>query len=95
MAEVPKTTSLQYLSNISRKTGGMKLIFCMQISKPFYEMMLSILVSMASHDQSTQNNKLEKSLQYLKKMKLTFVLIDIKVFHKLVLSYLMGVTRHA
>ena len=62
MAEVPEPTSLQYLSNISRKTGGMKLIFCVQINKPFYKMMLSILVSMASHDQSTQNNKFEKSL---------------------------------
>ena len=43
------------------------MIFCMQISKPFYKLILSILVSMASLTQSTQNNTFAKSLQYLKK----------------------------
>ena len=59
--------SLQYFCNISRKKEGMKLIFCMQINKPFYKLILSILVSMASLAQSTRNNKFAKSLQYLKK----------------------------
>ena len=45
----------------------MKLIFLMQINKPFYKLILSILVSMASLAQSTRNNKFAKSLQYLKK----------------------------
>ena len=59
--------SLQYFCNISRKKGSMKLIFCMQISKPFYKLIPSILLSMASLAQSTWNNKFTKSLQYLKK----------------------------
>ena len=59
--------SLQYFCNISRKKEGMKLIFCMQINKPFYKLILSILVSMATLAQSTQNNKFAKSLQYLEK----------------------------
>ena len=45
----------------------MKLIFYMQINKPFYKLILSILVNMASLAQSTRNNKFAKSLQYLKK----------------------------
>ena len=39
----------------------------MLINKPFYKLILSILVSVASLAQSTQNNKLAKFLQYLKK----------------------------
>ena len=45
----------------------MKLIFCMQINKTFYKLILSILVSMASLAQSTSNNEFAKSLQYLNK----------------------------
>ena len=45
----------------------MKLIFCMQIYKPFCKLILSILVNMASLAQSTRNNKFAKSLQYLEK----------------------------
>ena len=45
----------------------MKFIFCMQINKPFYKLILSILVSAASLAQSSQNNKFSKSLQYLEK----------------------------
>ena len=52
---------------IKKKKGGMKLIFCMQIYKPFCKLILSILVSMASLAQSTRNNKFAKSLQYLEK----------------------------
>ena len=43
----------------------MNLIFLMQINKPFCKLILSILVSMATLAQSTQNNKFAKSLQYL------------------------------
>ena len=45
----------------------MKLIFCMQIYKPFCKLILSILVNMASLAQSTRNNKFAESLQYLEK----------------------------
>ena len=45
----------------------MKLIFYMQINKPFYKLIPSKLVNMASLAQSTRNIKLAKSLQYLKK----------------------------
>ena len=45
----------------------MKFIFYMQINKPFYKLILSILVNMASLAQSTRNNKFAKSLQYLEK----------------------------
>ena len=45
----------------------MKLIFYMQINKPFYKLVLLILVNMASLAQSTQNSKFAKSLQYLEK----------------------------
>ena len=76
----------------------MKLIFYMQINKPFYKLILSILVNMASLAQSTRNNKFAKSLQYLEKEvrdKVDFAEINFKVFKKVVLSYLMGATRHA
>ena len=45
----------------------MKFIFRMQINKPFYKLILSILVSAAGIVQSSQNNKFSKSLQYLEK----------------------------
>ena len=45
----------------------MKLIFCMQINKPLYKLILSILVKLISLAQSTRNNKFAKSLQYLEK----------------------------
>ena len=45
----------------------MKLIFYMQINKPFYKLVLLILMNMASLAQSTQNSKFAKSLQYLEK----------------------------
>ena len=44
----------------------MKFFFCMQVNKPFYELILSILVSsVAGLAHITQNNKFSKSLQYL------------------------------
>ena len=58
--------------------------------------MLSIVVGKASNAQSTQNNKLAKSLQYLKnKVRDELVQMNIKVFCKLILSYFIDVIRHA
>ena len=66
--ERPKQEVCNTICYILRKKEGVKLFFfCMQISKPFYKLILSILVSMASDTQSTQNNKFPKSFQYLKK----------------------------
>ena len=66
--EVLKTASLQYLCNISRKLGRMKLIFCLQINvKGFFKLILSFYVCAARHAQITQNNKFAISLQHLKK----------------------------
>ena len=59
----------------------MKLIFCIQINikvsyklifntwgiKVSYKVILSLLMGMIKHSQSTQSNKLAISLQYLKK----------------------------
>ena len=39
----------------------------LQINKPFYKFILSILVNMISLAQSTRNNKFAKFLQYLEK----------------------------
>ena len=43
------------------------MIFYMEINKPSYKLILSILVNIASLVQSTRNNKFAKSLQYLEK----------------------------
>ena len=66
---MPKVTNeiFAYLSNISRRVWGMKLIFCLQMNtKAFYKIIVSIWVCVPRHAQSTQN-KFELSLQYLKK----------------------------
>ena len=68
MSKVSKTTSLQYLSNISRKRQGIDIIFCLKIViKVFYKLIPSLLVTIARHAQSTENKKFAISLQYLKK----------------------------
>ena len=55
-----------YLSNISMKTWGIKLIFCLFIYKDvFYKLIVILQVCLARHTQSTQNNKITISLQYL------------------------------
>ena len=67
LVQIPKVTSLQYFSIISRKTWGMKLIFWLQINtNAFYMLIVSLWVCVARHVQSTQNNKFAISLQYLK-----------------------------
>ena len=73
----------------------MKLTFCMQINKPFYKLMLSILASMASLAQSTRKKKFAKSLQYLEKEvrdEIDFSRYKLQGIQMLVLSYLMGAT---
>ena len=53
----PKLTSLPLLCSISRNTWRMKLIFCLQINKGFFKLILSFLVRLARHAQITQNNE--------------------------------------
>ena len=43
------------------------LIFCLQINKGFFKLLLSFYVCVARHPRITQNNKFAVSLQYLKK----------------------------
>ena len=48
-----------YLCNISRKTWGMNLLFCLQINtKVFYKVLLSVWMCVNSLAQSTHNNKI-------------------------------------
>ena len=62
MLKVPKITIFQNHCNLSRKRGGMKLIFWMQINiKLFYKLMLSTLVDKASQAQSILYRKFAKS----------------------------------
>ena len=73
----PKVASLQCLYNISKKKLKMKHAYnhqsFLQVNfntsgiKVFYKMMLSLLMGMIKHSQSTQSNKFAISLQYLTK----------------------------
>ena len=59
---------------------------------------LLILVDMARPAQITQNNEFAKSLQCFKK-ELSYkvdvsMLVNIKVFYKLIVLFLMGLARH-
>ena len=72
----------------------MELIFCMQITiQLFYKFVLSVLVGMVSHSQSTQNNKIAIFLHYLKKEVRNevdvFVQVNIKDFYMFILSYFL------
>ena len=67
MPKVFKIRSLHYLCNIFRKMRGMKLIFCMKITAEIlFKLIVSLWVCLARHTQSNQNNKLARSMQYLK-----------------------------
>ena len=83
----------------------MKMIFCMQINikvdfntlgiKVSYKVILSLLIDMINHSQSTQSNKFAISLQYLKKEIRNGVhFYKHQSFYKLALSFLMEVARH-
>ena len=102
MPKVPEITSLQYLCNISRKRRGINIIFCMKIHvKVFYKRVVSFLLVLARHVQSTQNSKFAISLQYLEKkkkrkggMKLIFCLqINMKLSYKLITLILVDMVR--
>ena len=68
MPKVSKIASLQYLCNISKKKGEMKLSFFMQINiKLSYKLIQLILMGKARPDEITKNNMFAKSLQNLKK----------------------------
>ena len=61
----------------------MKLIFCLQINtKVFIKLLVSLWVYVARHVQSSQNNKIAISLQFLKEN-----VKDIKGFVKLIPSF--------
>ena len=77
MFKVLKVTSLQYLYNIWEKKLGIEFIFCMQININFYKLALLFLMEVARHVQSTQNRKLVKFLQYIKKNVLQRLLCSI------------------
>ena len=65
-AQSTQNKNFTYLCNISSKTWGMKLIFCMQINvKVFYKIIVSLWVWVARHAQSTQNRNFAISLQYI------------------------------
>ena len=76
-----------YLCNISRRTWGMKLIFCLEINiKVFHKLIVLCWVCISRHAQSTQNNKFAISLQYLKenvKDEVDLPQTNIKAFFKL------------
>ena len=62
-AQSAQNKKFPYLSNISRKAGGVKLIFCLQINtNVFYKLIVLLWVCVARHAQSTQNNKSAISL---------------------------------
>ena len=65
--------------------------------KDAYKVILSLLLGMIKHSQSTQSNKFAISLQYLKKVRkgVHFLYADEhQSFYKLGLFFLMEVTRH-
>ena len=105
--KVPKIASLQCLYSISKKKLKLKLIFCMQSFLKVYFSTLRTKVSykvdiiiVNGHDQvfSNYSNKFAISLQYLKKEIRNgdhFWHADkSQSFYKLVLSFLMELSRH-
>ena len=105
--KVCKIASLQCLYSISKKNLKLKLIFCMQSFQKAYFNTLRIKVAYKAdiiivngHDQvfSNYSNKFAISLQYLKKEIRNgdhFWHADkSQSFYKLVLSFLMELSRH-
>ena len=88
--------------NILRKKWMMKFIFCMQINiEVFYKLIISILVGVIRHNQSTQNNftclcniSMHAYFQAWR-MRLIFCLqINAKVYYKMIVSLWVFVARH-
>ena len=77
----------------------MKLLFCLQINKKvFYKVLVSFWVCVSRLTQSTQNNKFEMSLQYLKengKNELGFLLAAKYQIFLQIDTIILGVARHA
>ena len=74
--KVPKITGLQYLCNISKKAGRMKLGFCLQINiKDFFKLLLSFQVCVARHAQITKNNKFAICNALRKKRVMKFIFL--------------------
>ena len=95
--------SLQYL----KKEVINQVVFCIQINikvhfntlgiEVSHNVILSLLMFMVKHSQSTQSNKFAISLEYLKKEVRWFHFlhpIKHQSFYKLALSFLMKVDRH-
>ena len=58
-----------YFCNISKKAWGMKLNFCLQITKDFLQDdSITFSVRLSRHAQSTENNQFTIFLQYLKEI---------------------------
>ena len=76
-----------------------KFIFCMPINiKVFYKLILSFLVSVTRHAQSTQNKFAYLCNISIKgwEVELIFCLqINIKLFYKMIVSLWMYIARHA
>ena len=97
-AQSTQNRKFAYLCNISRKTWGMKLLFCLQINtKVFYKVLVSFWVCVSRLAQSTQNNKFAISLQYLKenrKNEVGFLLVDKHQRFLQIDPITLGVARH-
>ena len=87
------------LCNISRKTWGRKLLFCLQINtNVFCKVLVSFWVCVSRLAQSTQSNKFAISLQYLKengKNEVGFLLADKHQRFLQIDTIILGVVRHA
>ena len=103
MSNKSKITSFYYLCNISRKKGGVNMIFCTNTNiKVSYKLVVTFLLFIARHGLSTQKSKFVISLQYLKKKKkkrkkgmelIFYMQIDIKLSYKLMPLILVGMAR--
>ena len=95
----PKYPKYAYLCNISRKTWGIKLFFCLQINtKVFYSALVSFWVCVMILARSTQNNRFAVSLQYLKengKNEVVFLLADKHQRLLQIDTIVLVVVRHA
>ena len=106
MRKLPKITNLLFLCNILQKKEVMKLIFCMQRSmKVSYKSILWLWLEWLSIPISLQylnhcnisNKKLEMKLIFCIQIniKVDFNNSGIKVFYKVILSFLMGIIKHS
>ena len=98
-AQSTQNKNFSYLSNISRKTRGMKLIFSLQINtKVFHKLISSLLVCIAWHVQNTQNNKFANLSNILRKvwrMKLIFSPADKHQRFLQINAFILGVCGQA